>query len=73
MFIEIRQYDATVFVRKDDISSVLFHEQPSQTQLQVITNNGVTVVNVTANQNSEPERFNQLMSDFEDLRTYLSL
>lgn len=73
MFLELKQNDATVLVRKADISSVMFHVQPSQTQLKVITNNGVTVVDVTANENSNPERFKQLMSDFEDLRAYLGL
>jgi hypothetical protein len=73
LFIKLNKNDATVWVRRSDISSVLFHEQPSETKLQVMTRNGDCIINVSANKQSQEDRFKKLMSDFEDLKVYLDL
>jgi hypothetical protein len=73
LFIKLNQNDATVWVRREDISSVLFHEQPSQTNLRVLTRNGVAVIDVSANKQSQEDRFKKLMTDLEDLKAYLDL
>jgi hypothetical protein len=73
LFIKLNQNDATVWVRREDISSVLFHEQPSQTNLRVLTRNGVAVIDVSANKQSQKDRFEKLMTDLKSLKSSLGL